>query len=216
MYYRRIENLETISNRLQEVPPINSLSGGQIHEFITRGFVDQLGLQLSRINVELISRHVEYVTLGIAQRIHEYCEILGHCIEDHGGTFASALFEDADRKYMHSALRKSYAVIDSFMNERKTRAGRRNQVLFSLGKISNTEFEASRVESILRHEFPESTHATTLAVGQMMADLASGDAPLLRRSGKVYRFSDPRFLMCIRVMLRKTTGERVLKFTFRR
>jgi len=105
------------------------------------------------------------------------------------------------------------------MNERKTKAGRRNQVLFSLSKMRNSEFDLNEIEAIVRKEFPISTTNTALAVGQMLADLASGDAPLLRRASEAanYRFADPRYLMCIRVMLRKSPeGERVVKATWRR
>ena len=105
------------------------------------------------------------------------------------------------------------------MNERKTKAGRRNQVLFALGKINVTEFDVAEVERLVRREFPVSTNNTALAVGQMLTDLTTEDAPLLRRASKGanFRFADPRYLMCLRVMLRKSPdGEKVLKATFRR
>ena len=94
-----------------------------------------------------------------------------------------------------------------------------NQVLFALGKIRVTEFDTTDVERLVRSEFPESTYATTLAVGQTLVDLTAGEPPLLRRlsKGSNFRFADPRYLMCIRVMLQKSqSGEKVLKKTLRR
>lgn len=75
------------------------------------------------------------------------------------------------------------------------------------------------VEATVRDEFPESTYNVGLAVGQTMSELSEGDAPLLRKApkGYTYRFADPRYLMCIRAMLRKNlSDERVTKATLRR
>ena len=105
------------------------------------------------------------------------------------------------------------------MNERKTKAGRRNQVLFSLGKINAVIFDAKLVEAAVRQHFPESTKDTVLGVSQTLSDLCSGDHVLLRKNSKIgnFRFADPRYLMCLRIMLMKTeSGERVSKRVFRR
>ena len=218
-YYQQIENLETVSNRLHEIPSVQSMNWGQIEEFVRRGFVTQLRIELSDQNIEEIARHVEDVTLGIAQRLHEYCELLAYNIQDSEWKFDSSLLRIADQKFLGQCLKKAHAVVDSCMNERKTTAGRRNQVLFALGKMRRTEFDFAEVERLVRREFPLSTRGTTLAVGQMLSDLVNADPPLLRRASKGtnFRFADPRYLMCIRVMLRKSAdGERVLKATFRR
>lgn len=217
-YYERIPNLEPVSNRLTELPPVSSLNWGQIEDLIKRGFVGHLKVPLVLMQIREISLHVEEVTLGIAQRLHEYCEILGHNIEDSEWKYDSSLLEISDRKFLSSSLKKSYTVVNGCMNERKTKTGRRNQVLFALGKFKSSDFDVGRVEAMVRTEFPLSTSNTALAVGQMMAELSEGAAPLLRRSpkGNIYRFSDPRHLMCIRIMLRKLPDERVIKKTLRR
>lgn len=213
-YYQKIENMETISNRIQEVPAVRSLDSNQITEFVQRGFVKQLRMEFSETNIRMISNHVEYVTLGIAQRLHEYCQTLGHCIEDNGWFFNFQLLQEADANYLIASMKKSYAVVDSFMNEKKSKTGRRNQLLYSLSKVSSVEFDPGKVEWILRQSFPETTKGKTLAVGQMMADISTGHSPLLRRGtkGSVYRFADPRYLMCLRLMLKVApAGEQVVK-----
>lgn len=218
-YYQRIENLETVSNRLKEIPSVTGMNWGQIDEFVRRGFIGQLKVKLTAEQTNLIARHVEHVTLGIAQRLHEYCELLGYNIQDSEWVFDPSLLKSADEKFLETCLKKAYAVVDGSMNERKTKAGRRNQVLFALGKINVTEFDVAEVERLVRREFPVSTNNTALAVGQMLTDLTTEDAPLLRRASKGanFRFADPRYLMCLRVMLRKSPdGEKVLKATFRR
>jgi hypothetical protein len=218
-YYQQIDNLETVANRLKEIPAVTGLNWGQIDDFVRRGFNGQLKMGFSVEQVTEVARHVEHVTLGIAQRMHEYCEILAYNIEDSAWRYDPGLLKNADQRFLDNCLKKAYAVVDASMNERKTKAGRRNQVLYALGKTAKTEFDPNEVEAIVRKEFPGSTANTALAVGQTLADLASGDAPLLRRATKAanYRFADPRYLMCIRVVLRKSSdGEKVLKATWRR
>ncbi|MFZ2642093.1 MAG: AAA family ATPase [Verrucomicrobiia bacterium] len=218
-YYQRIDNLEPVANRLTEIPSVTGLNWGQIEDFVRRGFSNQLKVGFVSDQVKEIARHVEFITLGIAQRLHEYCEILAFNIQDSGWKYDSGLLDIADQKFLSSCLKKAYAVVDAYMNERRTKAGRRNQVLFSLGKLKNSEFDINEVEEIVRSEFPVSTSNTALAIGQMMADLAAGNAPLLRRTtkGASYRFADPRYLMCIRVMLKKSgNDEKVVKATWRR
>lgn len=218
-YYQRIDNLETVANRLKEIHGVTGMNWGQIEEFVRRGFVGQLKISFGADQVKEIASHIEYVTLGIAQRLHEYSEILAYNIQDSAWKFDSGLLEIADHKFLDGCLKRAYSVVDGCMNERNTKTGRRNQVLYSLGKITKSEFDIGVVEEIVRREFTESTSGTTLAIGQMLAELAAGDAPLLRRGPKAvnYRFADPRYLMCIRVMLRKPHGsEKVLKATFRR
>jgi hypothetical protein len=218
-YYQRIPNLEPISNRVTELPPLSSLNWGQIEDFVKRGFAGHLRIPLSSAQIKEIGLHLQEVTLGIAQRLHEYCEMLGHSIEDSEWHYDSSLLQVTDQQFLGSSLKRAYTVINGCMNERNTKAGRRNQVLLALGKIKASEFDPRTVEAMVRHEFPFSTSNTTLAVGQMLAELSVGSAPLLRRSpkGNSYRFADPRYLMCIRVMLRKFgADERVIKATLRR
>ena len=217
-YFHQIENLEAVSNRLQEIPAVRSLVSIQITELVRRGFIEQLKVELSPFDLKEITSHLEDVTLGIAQRVHEYCESLGHRIEDNGWKFNPKLFSTADGKYLLGCLRKSYAVVEAWMNERRTTAGRRNQVLFALSKMQQQTFDAQLVEQMVRTEFPISTAATTLAVGQILAELAGGEHPLLRRNSKgaSYRFADPRLLMCLRIVLIKNEQQRVVMRPFRR
>jgi hypothetical protein len=218
-YYQQIENLETISNRIKEIPAVTAMHWGQIEDFVRRGFVEQLKIKLTIDEVTQIARHVAHVTLGIAQRLHEYCELLAYNIQDSEWLYDPSLLQNADQKFLSSCLKKAHSVVDGCMNERRTKTGRRNQVLFALGRMNATEFDATAVEKIVREHFPISTDGVALAVGQTLADLSTGDFVLLRRApkGATYRFADPRYLMCTRVMLRKSKeGERVIKATFRR
>lgn len=139
----------------------------------------------------------------MAQRIHEYCEKLAYIIEDNDWNVPDNELEKADFDFVKTSLYKSYAIVEKCMNERETKAGRRNQVLYSLGCIDQTSFDYSDVEKVVRENFPNSTSGVTLGISQILSDLAKDDMNLLRKTpkGNSYRFADPKYLMCIRLML---------------
>jgi hypothetical protein len=97
------------------------------------------------------------------------------------------------------------------MNERDTKAGRRNQTLYALSLCEGEQFKASEIETVLRAQFPTSTLKTTLNIAQILALLASTDRPIVRRSpkGDAFTFADPRYRTVLRAMLLKTGDERV-------
>ncbi len=101
------------------------------------------------------------------------------------------------------------------MNERETRAGRRNQVLYALGQVAGDTFRYNDIEEIVRVEFPKSTEGVALDIPGVLAQIAKSKFPPIKRTAKgdSYRFVDPKFRMCVRTMLSKE-GERVSKLDF--
>lgn len=202
-YYQSIENLEPVGNRVEELFHIQSLTEDQVKSFLIKGFQEQLKVKLSDTLLIKWSKHIHSATLGIAQRLHEYCERLAYIIEDNEWEIPSDALDNADWEFSASSLYKAYSVIDKCMNERETRTGRRNQVLYALGCINQTSFDYSLVEKVVRQNFPNSTKGVTLGVSQILSDLSKNEMHLLRKTakGNAYRFSDPKYLMCIRLML---------------
>jgi hypothetical protein len=217
-YYQNIENLEPVGNRVEEIFHIQSLNENQTLTLLKKGFREQLGIKISDEIIQKWSEHIHSATLGVAQRIHEYCEQLAYIIEDNNWKIPNYSLENADWEFVKSSLYKAYAVVDKCMNERETRAGRRNQVLYALGGINQTSFYYSDVEEQVRDKFPNSTRDVTLGISQILSDLSKEDMPLLRRTskGNAYRFADPKYLMCIRLMLKlnkekETVSKKLLK-----
>lgn len=202
-YYQNIENLEPVGNRVEELLHVHTLKENQIRVFLEKGFCEQLKISVTEELITEWSMHIHSVTLGIAQRLHEYCERLAYIIEDNGWKIPYNALQKADWEFSSTSLYKAYSVIDDCMNERETRTGRRNQVLFALGFIDQTSFDYSDVEKIVREKFPNSTHGLTLGVSQILSDLSKNDKHLLCKTskGNAYRFTDPKYLMCIRLML---------------
>jgi hypothetical protein len=217
-YYHVLPDLEPVANRLTEIPPLRSLSSKQVRELVRRGFQNELLVELGEKNLNQWAEHIYSVTLGLAQRVHEYCESLAYCLEDAKWVPSDDLLAQADNKFLISSLHKAYAVIESCMNERHTKTSRRNQVLYALGTIGDPEFDSRVVEGRLRELFPNSTEGVTLGVNRILVELCEQDRALLRRISKTnsFSFSDPKYLMCLRLVLIRNENESISKKLFRR
>jgi hypothetical protein len=212
-YFTKLPNRQTIANRLKEIPEVTALKHDQIADFVKRGFRQELAYIIANADFDLLVNHIEWVTLGVPQRLHEYCLELAYLAQKQGNTVAVGMLDAADGNWLEAQLSNDFSVIQSIMNERETKVGRRNQVLFVLGQITRAEFRNPDVEAIIRSEFPQSTANVTINVSQILSDLAGRPTPIIKKSSSksdAYIFTDPRFKMCIRTMLRKdTTTEQI-------
>ncbi|MFO0004373.1 MAG: ATP-binding protein, partial [bacterium] len=62
----------------------------------------------------------------------------------------SEMLRQADSKWLKGGLSKASGTIERIMNERETKIGRRNQILFVLGRLEKNQFNINEVESLLR------------------------------------------------------------------
>jgi hypothetical protein len=215
-YFSQTPNRQTVVNRLSELREVSRLTHYQARELVLRGFKQQLGYNFEFDMEDRIVNHVIWVTDRIPQRIHEYCLELAYLAEDSNYTLHEEHLISADARWLSNSLSNSYSVIEKLMNERETRIGRRNQVLYALGQSIEPEIRYTSIEEIVRREFPASTAGRTLNISGILSELSSDDAALLKRSpkGDSYVFLDPKYRMCLRSMLvfDKEAG-RVLKRT---
>jgi len=214
-YFAKLRNRETVSNRIQEIPEVKKLTEGQVAEFVKKGFCDELKVDFDGVLLNQFQYHVYWVTDGVPQRVHEYCLELARLVEDNDWRPELAQLQKADGRWLKSALSSNYTVVEGLMNERETRAGRRNQVLYALGQVAGDTFRYTDIEEIVRVEFSESTQGVTLDIAGVLAQIANSRTPPIKRTAKgdSYRFVDPKFRMCVRTMLSKE-GERVSKLDF--
>lgn len=209
-YYYKTPHHTTVSNRLTELPEVSRLTPNECSDLVYRGLIDLL--KYSVYDIDAFSKHVAWITDRIPQMVHEYCLEVAFIAED-SRRVEENMVREADNAWISKSLTHAYAVVESHMNERDTKAGRRNQTLFSLSLCHTEQFKAPEIETILRDEFPSSTANTALNVPQMLSQLAKTDRPLIKRSpkGDAYSFADPKYRMVLRSMLRKTSDERVEK-----
>ncbi|WP_336916186.1 AAA family ATPase [Vibrio cholerae] len=217
-YFSETKNLESVANRIQEIEKVASLDCRQVMQIVRKGF-DQLSIKITGQNLMDLAEHVWNVTLGIAQRIHEYCECLAYEIEDNDWKYDKALLNKADISWLKQGLRQSYHVIESHLNSRETSVARRNQVIFCLAKTTRHQFDSNDIDALIRKEFPSTVPETNMGIGTILGDLSKGDNPLLNKNSKSnsYSIRDPRYLMCIKIVLYKDKeSEKVIKKQFTR
>jgi hypothetical protein len=202
-YFSKTKNLEAVSNRIEEIPKVGSLTEAMVRTLASRGFNDQLRFGLEKIELDAIADRVHHVTLGVAQRIHEYCAKLAKLISDNRDRFESELLKKADRDWLVVGLRQSYAVVESHLNSKRTAVGRRNQVIYCIGHLQLHQFDSNDIRDRIQETFPDTAAKNHMGIGTILGDLASGESALLSKNPTTneYRILDPRYLMCIRVML---------------
>lgn len=209
-YYYKTPHHATVANRLYELPEVSRLSKEECASLVRRGFIEKLKYSVE--NIDGFVSHVAWITDRIPQMVHEYCLEAAFLGEE-----SRSLLDDqtsaADDAWMFKSLYHAYAVAEEHMNERDTKAGRRNQTLYALSLCEGEQFKAPEIETLIRREFPTSTDRTALNVPQTLSQLAATDRPIVRRSpkGDAFTFADARYRMVLRSMLRKTADERVEK-----
>lgn len=212
-YFAKTPARSTVANRLTELPEVARLTKPQVEELVRRGFVEKLGYAEEGADLDEIVEHISWSTDRVPQSVHEYGLELAYIAQERGGLLEADMLELADSRWLEAALANCYTAIQDAMNVRETKAGRRNQTLFALGKVESDDFRTSDVERIVRREFPESTEGKTLNIGGILSNLSSREPPIIKRSvkGDTYLFSDPRYRMGLRAMLRKQPDETVTR-----
>jgi len=203
-YFRETKNVESVANRIEEMQKVSGLDSGQTMEIVKKGF-SQLNVPIVGETLIHLSNHVWNVTLGIAQRIHEYCESLAYEIQDNSWKYSKNLLDKADLKWLLQGLRQSYQAIETHLNSRETTVARKNQVIYCIGKMRVHQFDANVIDGMIRKEFPTTIPKTNMGIFKILSELSQGDTPIISLDKKTNSFSviDPRYLMCIRVALFK-------------
>lgn len=215
-YFSRTENRLIVTNRLYEIPEVGSLTPAQLAHFIHTGFIKELGCRLDDEMAKDLCRFAFFITSGVPQMLHEFCLELAYIAEDNHDVITEPMLKSAAAMWLQASLSSSYSAVEEMMNDRSTVAGRRNQVLFALGQVHKDSFNYSDIEAIVRREFPASTAGKTLNISGILSELADRENSLIKRSRKAnsYSFVDPKYRMCIRVML-EDRGQRVQKLDIR-
>ena len=102
--------------------------------------------------------------------------------------------------------------MESNTNSKSTRHGRRNQVIYSIGRLHSNEFSTNEVEEKLREEFPVSTKGKALNISSNLRKLSAGKNPIIRKvqNSARYRFLDPKIKIMTRWMFNKMKNEDIL------
>jgi AAA domain len=202
-YFAKTKNMESVANRLEEVPKIGGLNLALTKSLITKGFNQLLRYEFSLDQIDEIATHTHHVTMGVAQRVHEYCAKFAICYENRGKRYAKEILKEADRQWLTVGLRQCYTVMESHLNGKRTAVARKNQVIYCIGHMKLHQFDSNDIKESLKEYFPNTISDHNMGISAILAELASGENPLLSKNPRTndYRVSDPRYMMCIRAAL---------------
>lgn len=211
-YYSNIKNLATVANRTTEVPEVTGMNKVQVYELLERGFIEKLKVHFnSQDEKNALFNHITFITNGIPQNVHEYSCIIAYLVEDNNWHFDLKFIDEADTLWLKDSLYKNYQVIQEIMNSENTEIGRRNQVLYCIGKIESKSFTLTEIEELLKREFPKTSNKKSLNLSIPLGDIMENKVTFIKKQNKVFYITDRRFLLCIRTMLRKTADERITR-----
>lgn len=211
-YFAKINNSSSISNRLEEIPEVSKLTKDQVGVFVNKGFVEKLKVNLDPKELEQLIDDIYWSTLGIPQRLHEYCLEIAYKLEDNDWVYNQDILMSSKIDFIKKSLNSNYINIEKLMNSRDTVVQRKNQVLYALGRVDKEEFKPSDIEELVRREFP-STAQVAMNIGQILSEIARSDNPPIKKSpkGDSYTFVDSKFCICIRMMLKKNLNGKLEK-----
>jgi len=204
-FFSTLSNLPSVGNRISELRKVPGFSEQAIGSFIEIGFNESLGCEFSEDQLESLKWSVSQATLGIPQRIHEYCLNLAYQLEDHGWKLTSLVERNAEIAYIADGLRESYALIESHLSADESKHSRRNQVIYAIADGTAHQLDTGLIGRRLKENFSDNAPSSNSGIGQILATLCKGDQPLLSRQKHSPHFTvtDPRHIMCIRLILFK-------------
>lgn len=217
-YFSRSKNRSSVSNRITELPSVSGFTQSETVEIVKKGFNDLLKLNFSNLVIEGIGRRVHNRTLGVPQRVHEYCLALYYALEDNNWEPNQTSFEETDINWLEQGLRESYAAIEKHLTGTEGQ-NRKRQVLFTIGLFQSHQFTTTEIGETLRRNFTSEQITSDSGIGQILSGLTKGESPIIQQNKitKAYSVTDPRHIMCLRAMLRKNdVDETIVKCGFRR
>ncbi|RZT56972.1 AAA domain-containing protein [Sphingomonas sp. BK036] len=205
----RLTNAAPVANRLTEIPEVARMSEAEAHDLIKRGFIDELGLNIDQSITQSLYTQIAWMTDRIAQHIHELGLIVSQRARRNGDLITQQVLDDAVATWVEDSLSSDLAVIETSMNARETRAGRKNQVLYAMGQCKTEDFKYSEIETIVRDTF--SITDTQLSVSRILTEFGEAANPIIRRTPKAdaWRFVSPKLKMAIRTKLHITPDGKV-------
>lgn len=193
-------NLQSLSNRIAELPEVARLSLPEAKDLLVRGF--------KLLKIQHDANHIDrmvWSTDRIAQYVQEFgLEVAKACLRQ-GEPLSGTILKKAEMIWFDGSISSTRQSIETNLNARETRAGRRNQVIYALGCIKTEDFKYSDIEAVVREEFAESTAGVELNIIQRLGELEKSAHPLIKRvpKGDAYRMINPKVKIAIRVMLRR-------------
>jgi len=212
-YLSSQDNIGTISGRIREISEVERMSKEESEFLLRLGFEVLQSFEVSSEVSENFYQQLMWITDRIALELQEIGLRVSKRAVENERKIDRQVIDSEILEWLKMSMQSATVTVESHMNSKETRAGRRNQCIYALGVCDNEDFRYLDVEKIIKHEFPLSTANTKLNVSQNLSTLSKGGSPLIKKSTQTgyYRFCDPRYRMAIRSLLIKNKDERIVK-----
>lgn len=217
-YFSKSKNRSSVGNRITELPSVSGFTIEETTQVVEKGFNTMLDADLSSLVLKGLAGKIHEITLGVPQRVHEYCLSLSYeCEDNESWAINKEVLMAADIDWLTKGLRESYAAIEHHFSGNKGQK-RRKQVLFTIGQYKGHQFSTSEIGELLRDQFTATEMNSDSGVGSILSRLTKGDSPILmlNKINGTYSFCDPRHIMCLRLILDKKQDESIEKRVFLR
>jgi hypothetical protein len=213
-YFSKSKNRSSVGNRITELPALSGFTLKETIEIVKKGFNTFLSCNYSEAIITGLAGRIHDITLGVPQRVHEYCLNLCYELEDNNWILNKLVWQATDALWLIEGLRESYAAIEQHYSTNSQT--RRKQVLYTIGQFKGHQFTTSEIGFLLRKHFPSSTISSDSGVGTILSSLTKGDSPILttNKINDSYCFCDPRHIMCLRLILDKDINELITRRAF--
>lgn len=214
-YFSKVTNVNTIENRVTELPEIRSLTTKQSFELVEKGF-DLLDIAFEEHTLkETYQKRIAWLTGGIPQRLHEFCYELSIICKENNWQAKGEYIDRAVKYWITTSLNKNYVCISKVMAKEKTKISKKNQMLFCLGLIQKESFDHDEIREEMDHEFPNSKTPMGTVI-KILEELCRENPPILVKNHEMkdYSFADTKYALCLRSMLYKAENEYVAKYDY--
>lgn len=215
-YFTSVTNAHTIDNRVIELPEIRTLTTMQISELFNRGF-DRLDIRFyDESSRQSYIERISWITGGIPQRLHEYCLELSRICKENGWEAKKNFLDIAQKQWLSTSLNKNYACLNRIISQERFKTTRIKEILFCLGTKEKDRFTSLEICDDIKAEFLGTKEINELEVSTILDELCSINEPILYKDDvtKQYRFSDMKFLLCMRMMLYKDNDGKASLYDF--
>ena len=126
-YFKKVSNINTIDNRIMELPEIKTLTTQQSFDLFRRGF-NKLDIKFEPEElVTKFEREIAWLTGGIPQRLHEFCLELSLMCMENGWVAEEKFLKEATTTWLSTSLNKNYAAITKIFDYNNKRISRKNR-----------------------------------------------------------------------------------------
>lgn len=214
-YFARVPSRTTIANRLYEIPEVGRLDRSSIRLFVERGFVQQLGAPLSKLALDSLAEHVHVVTDGLPQFVHEYCLEFTYVAAENSWDIDDKVYDVADVRWIKKSFSAAYPVVERWIEGQGGLQGVKQEVLYAISRLDSDTFTTGDAYGLINQFFGKSAlKMRTVAKTLRTMTTSESPSPVLTAmtTSHVFRFVDPRYRRCLRLLLKKTgVGRDVVK-----